>query len=183
MQRCSNWVTGIMVIYCVDDTPIHLQKIKQTIEKAFAGRTNLSVWSFCDGGQMLEEVVKQEPVLVTLDINMPALDGLSTLVRLKGMCPTCKVVMVSAESETVVRRLASSNRFTADHATKQEMLGRVVARVRTGRQEKGKINSVLEACATLGMDPVEVARQYGASAFLTKPFEVEDASQRLSRLL
>lgn len=49
-----------------------------------------------DGKQCLLEYAKLKPDLVTLDITMPELDGLNTLLALKKMDPAAKVVMVSA---------------------------------------------------------------------------------------
>lgn len=172
-----------MIVYCVDDTPIHLEKIKQVVNNAFGNRPALQVTGFCDARQMLKQASSQPPALATLDINMPGLDGLSTLVKLKTLCPACTVVMVSAENKKVVRRLASNQQLGADETKKRALLSRVVSRVRDGIDDPGKINSVLEACATLGMDPVEIAKEYGARAFLGKPFDVERASQQLTRVL
>lgn len=49
-----------------------------------------------DGKQCLQEYGNIKPDLVTLDITMPELDGLNTLLALKKLDPQARVVMVSA---------------------------------------------------------------------------------------
>ena len=170
-----------MNVYCVDDSVLHLSRIKQAVTKAFhdKGYKDLVISEYKDGTELMSAISRQRPDLITLDINMPNMDGLSALAKLRHGKVFCKVIMVSSESERVVKRLASVNRFDAEEAKKKEMLAKVVDRVRSGKREEGKINSILEACASLGMDPIQVARELGANAFLQKPYEVDDASRQI----
>lgn len=171
-----------MNIYCVDDSPLHLGNIQKAIEIACRDR-KLNLMT-CNNGQDLLDVIDNcPPDLITLDINMPKLDGLSTLVRLRHRAVTCKIIMVSAENEKVIKRLAKKHHFTEDEDQRLEMLSRVVQRAREGIQVEGKINSVLEACGSLGLDPVEVARRHGATAYLQKPFDADEAAVKLRNLI
>ena len=177
-------------IYCVDDSSMHLSKIKSAVAEACSLR-NISSYRLIecsDGKELLDSVKNHRPSLITMDIHMPVMDGLSTLVRLRSLFPTCPMVMVSSENEDVVMRhaLNKSNlhhHYDAPEEKKREMLEKVAKRVKAGVQEEGKINSILEACACLGMDPIAVAKHYGANAFISKPFDVSDASKKISDLL
>lgn len=168
-----------MKVYCADDSPVHLDRIERAFRIACSNRADVTIVRFPDGQQLIDRFQREPADMVSLDINMPELDGLSALVRLRRLDQHCPVVMVSAENRVVIKRLASVNRFDAPEAKRHLMLNKVINRVKEGFHEQGKINSVLEACASLGLDPVEVARQHGAHAFLHKPYEPEEAARLL----
>ncbi|MBF0277777.1 MAG: response regulator [SAR324 cluster bacterium] len=173
-----------MEVFCVDDTEFHLGKITKVIEQACAakGISDCEIVQCCDGKDFLNKVSGKLPVLVTLDINMPNMDGLSTLVRYRHLNPAAKILMVSSENEAVVQRLASEH-HKVDEKKKQMLLSSVISRVKSGEVVPGKINSVLEAVASLGMDPLKVARENGASDIVKKPFDVEKAVFTVTRYL
>ncbi|MDN5319037.1 MAG: two-component system, chemotaxis family, chemotaxis protein CheY [Thermovirga sp.] len=82
-------VANIMV---VDDAAFMRIMMKDILEKG-----NHTVVAEAENGkQALLEYAKTKPDLVTLDITMPELDGLNTLLALKKLDPNAKVVMVSA---------------------------------------------------------------------------------------
>ncbi|MGV3467026.1 MAG: response regulator [Heyndrickxia sp.] len=49
-----------------------------------------------DGAQAVEKYKELKPDLVTMDITMPEMDGISALKEIKGMDPNAKVIMCSA---------------------------------------------------------------------------------------
>jgi two-component system chemotaxis response regulator CheY len=49
-----------------------------------------------DGGQAVEKFKELKPDLVTMDITMPEVDGISALKQIKNMDPSAKVIMCSA---------------------------------------------------------------------------------------
>ena len=51
-----------------------------------------------DGVECLVVAAAHPPDLVVLDLHMPKRDGLATLPLLRGCCPTCRVVIVSAHA-------------------------------------------------------------------------------------
>ncbi|AER65843.1 response regulator receiver protein [Thermovirga lienii DSM 17291] len=79
-------------IMVVDDAAFMRIMMKDILEKG-----NHTVVAEAENGkQALLEYAKTKPDLVTLDITMPELDGLNTLLALKKLDPNAKVVMVSA---------------------------------------------------------------------------------------
>ena len=96
--------------------------------------------------------------LAIVDVRMPVMDGLSALVCLKNSFPTIKVVLLSAESVKSYR--AGKGMSDVDDTKKIEMLEKIATRLRIGGQAEGKINSMLEGCEKLVMDPVAVAAHF-----------------------
>lgn len=175
----------MVIVYCVDDDAFHLGKIQKVVEKAcgLKGINDFEVIGCKDGYDFLAKVPQKKPKLITLDINMPNFDGLSTLVRYKVLNPSATILMVSSENEAVVQRLTSKHHTNVDPQKKQALLKSVIDRVKTGNKEPGKINSVLEAVSSLGLDPLSVAMKNGAREILQKPFDVDQASTIIARYL
>lgn len=175
-----------MYIYCVDDHLIHLERIREIIVN-ICRECKLSEYEIIechDGADLLEKAVKKPPRLITLDINMPVMDGLSALVKIRQLFPAAKVVMVSSENESALKRLASkTDNFNIDEQKKHQLLSRVIDRIKNGVHEQGKINSVLEACINLGMDPLKVSKELGANGYITKPINTEAAHDLLNGLI
>lgn len=170
-----------MYIYCVDDNLIQLKKAKTLAETA-CEKKNVSKYKIVeckDGAELLRCAKLNTPSMVLLDIHMPILDGLSTLVRLRNSDDKMVIIMVSSENADNVKRFSARERSDIDNEKKHELLEKVVERVRTGKDEKGKINSVLEACGNLGLDPVDIAKKLGANGYIQKPYDSEEASNTL----
>ena len=84
-----------MRLLIVDDALIMRKRIRELAEIAgweIAGEAN-------DGEQAVEIYLRENPDLVTLDIVMPRLDGVSALKQIVGHDPHARVVMVSASSQ------------------------------------------------------------------------------------
>lgn len=174
-----------MHIYCVDDTSSHLLRIIRSVRAACEakGIKDFTIVECSDGQELLDKIGNNEPVLVTLDINMPIVDGLTALVKLRSQKQKCNIIMISSENIDVIKRLATKGRYGADDKKQKKLLMNVVDRVKSGQEEEGKINSILEACANLGMDPLEVAKMCGATDIIQKPYEIEDASKKIQRYM
>lgn len=177
-----------MQAYCVDDHPLHAKKSSELAEKFYEskGISGYKVEQCNSGADFLKKAASAKPDLVLMDINMPELDGLSALIRYKSLYPTAKtkVIMVSSETKTVTKRLdTGKSRLITDENKKQELLGKVIDRVQKGLKEEGKINTVLEACATLAMDPVEIAKKHGANGYIVKPYDIDEAIKVLDKII
>lgn len=84
-----------MKLLIVDDSNI----IRKAIEK-YTSKYNLElVGTAGDGIKALEIFRLTMPDLVTLDITMPEMDGLSTLKEIMSIKPSTKVVVISAQSD------------------------------------------------------------------------------------
>jgi DNA-binding response OmpR family regulator len=61
-------------------------------------REGYEVATLGDGEQTLTAVIKEEPDLVILDVNMPKLDGIETLTALRAIAPFLQVIIVSGKA-------------------------------------------------------------------------------------
>ncbi|MBR3936530.1 MAG: response regulator [Bacteroidaceae bacterium] len=80
-------------VLIVDDIPVNIILLKTML-----ARINVQILTAVDGGQALETVRKLKPELVLLDIQMPVMNGLDVLKKMKNS-PELKdipVIMVSA---------------------------------------------------------------------------------------
>jgi DNA-binding response OmpR family regulator len=87
-------------VLVVDDT----ENVRELI------RVNLELEGFevhvaCDGQEALDVVADVAPDLITMDVMMPGLDGLTAAARLKGSASTAAIpiVMVTARAQTTDR--------------------------------------------------------------------------------
>ncbi len=84
-----------MKLLIVDDSSI----IRRAIEK-YLGPLGLEVCATASNGkEALDLFQKHQPDLVTLDITMPFMDGLSCLSEIKKIKPSAKVIVISALSD------------------------------------------------------------------------------------
>ncbi len=79
-----------MIALVVDDSALVRLKVSEILRDA-----GFEVVTARDGFEMLEKVQKFDPDVITLDVNMPKLDGLSALERLMKIKPK-PVVMLSS---------------------------------------------------------------------------------------
>lgn len=80
-------------VLIVDDIPVNIILLKTML-----ARINVQILTAVDGGQALETIRKLKPELVLLDIQMPVMNGLDVLKKMKNS-PELKdipVIMVSA---------------------------------------------------------------------------------------
>ncbi|MBS4172528.1 response regulator [Bacillus sp. FJAT-49736] len=79
-------------ILIVDDAAFMRMMIKDILSKnGFE-----VVGEAADGAQAVEKFKELKPDLVTMDITMPEMDGITALKEIKGMDPNAKVIMCSA---------------------------------------------------------------------------------------
>lgn len=78
----------------VDDSAL----MRWSLQKAFEATGEFTVRQARDGQDALAQVLADPPDVVTLDIDMPVMDGLTCLRHIMAECPV-PVVMVSSETE------------------------------------------------------------------------------------
>ncbi len=84
-----------MKLIIVDDSSI----IRKAIEKYISKYDLEIVGTASDGKKGLELFSQTLPDLVTLDITMPEMDGLTTLREIMKIKPDTKVIIISAQSD------------------------------------------------------------------------------------
>lgn len=104
--------TGMILL--VDDEP-HIRKYVSLILKQL-GRP--LIVEAANGEEAIAAYQRENPDLVLLDVNMPKLDGIETLKRLKEIDPQCVVIMLTslANRETIVQavELGAANYIRKD---------------------------------------------------------------------
>ena len=79
----------------VDDSSI----MRKTIEKYLDGYGVQVVGTASNGIEALELVQNHHPDVMTLDITMPKMDGLTSLEKIMQLAPETKVIVVTALSD------------------------------------------------------------------------------------
>lgn len=86
----------------VDDSSI----MRRTIEKHL-GAYDLEIIGMAANGKEAVEMVEQEkPDVVTLDITMPEMDGITCLEKIMAIHPTAKVMIITALSDKLTGLIA-----------------------------------------------------------------------------
>ena len=95
-------VTATMpTILVVDDEP----EIRALLNDVFADR-GYAVHAAVDGAAALKCVVEHRPDVVLLDVDMPRLRGVETLVAIRELSPQTRVVMISGKGDVAEARRA-----------------------------------------------------------------------------
>ncbi len=81
------------VLIVDDEESIHLLYREELEEEGY------EVYSAMNGPEALEQVEKVQPDLVVLDINMPGMDGIEVLRKIKEKHPQLPVILCSAYPE------------------------------------------------------------------------------------
>jgi DNA-binding response OmpR family regulator len=96
-----------MLIYTTDDQITHRVILKNALQMIFRekGFDDYEILECIHGADFLKRSNLRKPDLVFLDIHMPELDGLSTLVRYRMKDRTTPVIMASLETGESIGRL------------------------------------------------------------------------------
>ena len=85
-------MTEIVRVLVVDDSAF----VRRAIIRMFENSPEISIIDVASDGQMAIDLIKKhKPDVVTLDVQMPVLDGLTALERIMKECPT-PVIMLSS---------------------------------------------------------------------------------------
>ncbi|ABP68000.1 response regulator [Caldicellulosiruptor changbaiensis] len=91
-----------MKICIVDDA----QFIRQILKDIFISLGHQVIAEFSSASQLIENVEDLKPDIVTLDITMPDMDGLTATRILKNIIPDVKVIIISAISQPDIEKEA-----------------------------------------------------------------------------
>lgn len=79
-------------ILLVDDEA-HIRKYLGIILKQLGA---MSLLEAANGEEAIEIYTRERPALVLMDVNMPVMDGMQTLEKLRALDPDCAVVMLTS---------------------------------------------------------------------------------------
>ncbi|NCN04498.1 MAG: response regulator [Spirochaetales bacterium] len=85
-----------MKLLVVDDSTI----MRRAIQKYSSSLPLRIIGTASNGAEALEMLVVHEPDVITLDITMPKIDGLSALKRIMEIAPRTRVLVITALSDT-----------------------------------------------------------------------------------
>lgn len=118
-------------ILLVDDEP-HIRKYVGLILRSLGSPTLVEA---ANGRDALEIYQRESPDLVLLDVNMPVMDGIETLKKLREADPDCLVIMLTS----------LANRQTVDQAV--ELGAANYIRKDTPKEEIAKaLSETIDAC-------------------------------------
>lgn len=80
-------------VLVVDDES-HIRKFVSLLIESIAA--DPVVLQAANGGEALQVYEREKPALVLLDVNMPRVDGIQTLRKLRSLDPQCTVVMLTS---------------------------------------------------------------------------------------
>jgi DNA-binding NarL/FixJ family response regulator len=105
----------------VDDEPHVLVLLRNILKQLGIG----TVWEAADGTAALEKAAAHKPDVVLLDLNLPLVDGLQVLTKLKADHPKMPVVIVSAQGTLRAfdrARQLGAEGYVLKYAPKSEVL-------------------------------------------------------------
>jgi CheY-like chemotaxis protein len=132
-------------ILIVDDSAV----IRRLLGDLLASAPGIVVaGTAANGGQALARIPEVKPDLITLDIEMPGMDGLETLVEIRKLYPKLPVIMFSALTERGrTATLDALARGASDYVTKPSPSTSGCGRSSCGR------SSPCARCASRGKGP------------------------------
>jgi len=122
----------VISILVADDHSIVREGIRHLIER----ESDIKVCAEAsDGRETLEQIEKNEPDIVILDITMPNLGGLETLDRIRSRHPAVKTILLSVHADPVMIQNAVSlgvDGYVLKNARTSEILAAIRAVIRGG---------------------------------------------------
>jgi DNA-binding NarL/FixJ family response regulator len=99
-RRSSVPVKSLLI---VDDSAAWRRRVREILEEKAELRI---IAEACDGFQATQRAAELKLDLVLLDIGMPVLNGLDAAAQIRRISPQSKIVFLTQESDTDVRRAA-----------------------------------------------------------------------------
>ena len=155
----TNWSRLVMTrirILVVDDSVV----IRKLLADTLSADPALEVVGVASDGRIaLSKIALLRPDLVTLDIEMPVMDGLQTLVELRKLYPKLPVIMFSTLTERgAAATLDALSLGASDYATKPSNTGSTVIALERIRIELIPKIKALCGIASLKLQPLPICR-------------------------
>jgi two-component system chemotaxis response regulator CheB len=124
---------AVISVLVVDDSAL----VRKLIVTALAEATDIEVVATArDGVEAVEKVDALEPDVITLDIEMPRLDGLGALAEIRERHPRLPVIMFSTLTERgAAATLEALSRGASDYVTKPSNTGSVAEGLHSVRDQ------------------------------------------------
>jgi two-component system, chemotaxis family, protein-glutamate methylesterase/glutaminase len=119
-------------ILIVDDSTV----IRRLLSDALSADPAMEIAGTAANGRIaLQKITQLNPDIVTLDMEMPEMDGLATLVELRKTHPRLPVIMFSTRTQKgAVATLNALSMGASDYVTKPSNVGGVVAAMQAVRE-------------------------------------------------
>jgi two-component system, chemotaxis family, protein-glutamate methylesterase/glutaminase len=132
-KRTDTFVMTPIRILVVDDSVV----IRKLLSDTLSGDSGLEVVGVANDGRIaLAKIPLLKPDLVTLDVEMPVMDGLETLAALRKLYPKMPVIMFSTLTEHgAAATLEALELGASDYATKPSDTGSPAAAIERIRTE------------------------------------------------
>ncbi|ADQ47221.1 response regulator receiver protein [Caldicellulosiruptor kronotskyensis 2002] len=91
-----------MKVCIVDDA----QFIRQILKEIFTSLGHHVIAEFSSASQLIEEIEDLKPDIITLDITMPDIDGLTATRIIKNILPNTYIIIISAISQPDIEKEA-----------------------------------------------------------------------------
>lgn len=158
----------MITILAVDDNENLLRMLQRTLRyEGFA------VLTAANGRAALTTIETQKPHLIILDWLMPEVDGMTVVRRLRALCDTTPILMLTAR-DAVEHRVEGLNSGADDYLVKpfapEELLARVNALL---RRTENASQSQPVGYADLTLDPVTRETRRGSRKFDLTPTEFD----------
>ena len=156
MTACAQ-SSGFVLI--VDDTPTNISVLAQTLRQA-----GLAIRIANDGVSALEQVKREQPSLILLDVQMPIMDGFETCRRLKADRNTedIPIIFMTALSDKT-SRVKGLSLGAVDYIAKpfeqDEVLARVKVHLRLKQLSEQLENRVAERTEALQAAQIQMVQQ------------------------
>ena len=121
------------------------------------------IGSAANGRIALQKIQQSTPDVVTLDVEMPELDGIATLVAIRKTHPALPVIMFSSLTERAASEtLEALSCGATDYVTKPSVQGGVVEAMKVVRDELGRrVKALGRRAVSVPMRPPAVERVDG----------------------
>ena len=98
-------MSDVPTVLIVDDSRLSRMMIRAFITQAHPDWTIIEA---SNGQEALEKTASQAVDLMTIDLNMPGMDGLTLAAKLKHTHPTASITLITANIQESVRQRAAA---------------------------------------------------------------------------